>query len=80
MASVTVKNIPDDLYQRLQQAAHAHDRSIDSELIVCLQKALLPRTITSNERIVAAQALRKRVNATLLNVGDIDAARHAGRP
>jgi plasmid stability protein len=36
MASVTVKNIPDDLYEQSKQAANAHHRSVNGELIYCL--------------------------------------------
>lgn len=38
MANVTVKNIPDDLYEQLKQAAEAHHRSVNSELIHCLEQ------------------------------------------
>ena len=40
MATITVKNIPDDLYERLKQAARAHRRSINSEVIVCIERAV----------------------------------------
>lgn len=36
MASLTIKNIPDKLYQQLKHAANTHHRSINSELIVCI--------------------------------------------
>ncbi len=40
MATITVKKIPDDLYERLKQAAGANHRSINSEAIVCIERAL----------------------------------------
>jgi plasmid stability protein len=80
MASLTVKNIPDDLYEHLKQAAKAHRRSINSEIIVCLERALLPNKLPPDERLSSARALRKRVNTSVFDVADIDAAKNEGRP
>lgn len=38
--SLTIKNIPDDLYQRIKRSAKENRRSINNEAIVCLEKAL----------------------------------------
>lgn len=40
MPSFTVKNIPDDLYGKLVQAAKLDRRSINSQIISCIEKAL----------------------------------------
>lgn len=79
MASITIKNIPDDLYEQLKQAANANHRSINSELIVCLEKVLLPRKITPDERLAAARSLRKRVKANVIGAADIEVAKNQGR-
>lgn len=79
MASLTVKNIPDDLYEQLKQAANSHHRSINSELIVCLEKVLLPAKITTEERLNSARALRDSVNATVIDAAELDGAKRAGR-
>jgi plasmid stability protein len=79
MASLTIKNIPDDLYEHLKQAASIHHRSINSELIVCLEKALLPTKATAHDLKVSAQRLRGRVNTNTFSIEDIDAARQEGR-
>lgn len=79
MASLTIKNIPDPLYAQLKQAAQAHHRSINSELIVCLEKALLPNKPALLTVKASAQALRNRVNADLIAIDDIEAAKQEGR-
>lgn len=79
MPSLTVKNIPDDLYEQLKQAAKYHHRSLNSELINCLEKALLPTRITPEERLSAARALRNQVNATTIDTAELDEAKRAGR-
>ncbi len=40
MSSITVKNIPEDLYKRLKLRAAANHRSINSEIIVCIEQVL----------------------------------------
>ena len=80
MASITVKNIPTDLHARLRQSADAHHRSINSEMIVCLEKALMPTHRNPEEQILAARNLRKKVDAEQLDIEEIDQARKTGRP
>jgi len=80
MASVTIKNIPDDLYEQLKESANAHHRSINSELIVCLERVLMPTKVSAVERLSTAKELRTRVNAKRIDVSELDVAKKAGRP
>ena len=57
MASITVKNIPADLYERLKQRAKVNHRSINSEIIICIEEAVLNQRLdlresTEGERMV----------------------------
>ena len=79
MASLTIKNIPDDLYEHLKQAANAHHRSVNSELIVCLEKALMPTKVTGNELKDAAKLLRDKVASQHIDADEINAAKNQGR-
>ena len=79
MANVTIKNIPDDLYEQLKQAAEAHHRSVNSELIHCLEKTFRPTAISAAELADRARALRSRVAAERLDPEEINAARDQGR-
>ena len=79
MPALTVKNIPDELYNHLKASARAHHRSINSELIHCLESSLMPRKATPQELVTAARTLRQRVKAKRLSVKDIDAAKNEGR-
>ena len=40
MATLTIKNIPDELYTHLKAQAERHRRSLNGEAIVCLELAL----------------------------------------
>ena len=46
MPSLTVKNIPPDLYELLKKSAAVNHRSINSEIIVCIEQALHSRKIS----------------------------------
>ena len=79
MPAITVKNIPEALYDRLKEAASAHHRSINSELIYCLEQALLPRRVNPFEHLQRARALRNEIDCTLVDIDDIQDAIREGR-
>jgi len=39
MATVTLKNVPDELYDQIRQSVKTNRRSINSEIIVCIEQA-----------------------------------------
>ena len=58
-ATITLKNIPGDVYLRLKAAAESHRRSLNSEAIVCLEAVLLPGRTIAEEVIARARAIRE---------------------
>ena len=40
MPTITVKNIPESLYENLRESAGANHRSINREVIACIERAL----------------------------------------
>ena len=79
MPALTIKNIPDPLYNRLKQAAKAHHRSLNSELIHSLEQLFLPRRITPAERIQRARELRQDMHPSLIDIDEIQSAINEGR-
>ncbi len=79
MTSFTVKGIPDDLYQRLKERAAAHRRSINSELIVCLERALLGDRIDPEQMLARADAVRERLGIRPYTQAALNAAKNRGR-
>jgi len=77
--TLTLKNIPDDVYKRLKAAAEAHRRSLNSEAIVCLESVLLPGRISPAERVARARAMRATLPKGKFKVRDIDAMKREGR-
>ncbi len=59
MATVTVKNIPDELYERLKSAAEINRRSINSEIIMCIENNVISRRINIDETLENARQLRR---------------------
>ena len=78
--TLTLKNIPDEVYERLKVSAETHRRSLNSEAIVCLETALLPGRLTPGERLARARALRNALPTGKFRARDIDMLKRAGRP
>lgn len=79
MPALTLKNIPEELYDQLKASAQAHHRSINSEMIHFLESSLAPRKAKPQEFLAAAQLLRQQVKGKRLSVKDIEAAKKEGR-
>ena len=78
--TLTLKNIPDEVYERLKVAAEAHRRSLNSEAIVCLETVLTPTKIAPGERLARARQLRAGLSTTKFRARDIDTLKRQGRP
>ncbi len=77
--TLTLKNIPDEVYERLKDSAESHRRSLNSEAIVCLETVLLPGRIAPAERLARARALRNALPKVKFRARDIDAMKREGR-
>jgi len=79
MATITLKGIPDDLYERLKRSAKAHHRSLNSEVIACLERQLTPHVPSTDERLARARKLRAGVASAELDPQEIAEAIRQGR-
>jgi len=79
MTAVTLKNIPDELYEAIKQAAKSHHRSINSEIIVNLHQAFLPKQISVAEKLANIRRVRAEIPAKHVTDDIIDAAINEGR-
>ena len=78
--TLTLKNIPDVVYDRLKLSAEAHRRSMNSEALVCLEAVLLPAKVTPSERLARARGLRAALPEGKFRVRDIEELKREGRP
>ncbi len=79
MATITLKKIPDELYERLKEAATLNRRSINSEIIVCIERALTGTEISAEEVMVRARKLRRLSAGKALRISELIEAKAAGR-
>lgn len=79
MPAITVKNIPQDLYELLRQSAEMNRRSINSEIIVCIERTLRSRTISPETALARARWLREKTVGYKINDAEFTAAKTAGR-
>jgi plasmid stability protein len=77
--TLTLKNIPDEVYERLKLSAEANRRSMNSEAIVCLEAALLASRLAPSERLARAQTLRAALPKGKFRAKDIDVMKREGR-
>jgi len=80
MATITIKNIPDDLYAQLKDVAEANRRSINSEVIICIERRLATYKPDPNDIVQKARRLRKITAAHPISEQALDEAIDAGRP
>lgn len=80
MPTITLKRIPDELYTRLKESAADHRRSLNSEIIVRLEQALLGTRVDPDAFLAGADARRKRLALPPLTERRLKAIKAAGRP
>ncbi len=80
MPALTIKNIPDSLYEQLKFAAELHRRSINSEVLVCLEKVLVAKKTNTNDRLQRVEQLRTSIKPNIITADEIDQAIENGRP
>ncbi|MDP9122344.1 MAG: Arc family DNA-binding protein [Acidobacteriota bacterium] len=81
MPSLTIKNIPEEVHQRLRESAHLNRRSLNSEAIVCLERSLGRRRRSVEETLAVLQQLHERLrDLPPLDDELLDQAKRQGRP
>jgi plasmid stability protein len=78
--TITVKNIPPELYERLKQSAVLHHRSINSEVIALIEASIAAKKRKPEDFLASARAIREKTGRYELKQGFIDKAKREGRP
>ena len=63
MRTLTIENLPDDLYARLKDRADRNRRSLNAEAIVCLEHSLDTGHRPAEEVIAEATKLNREIDA-----------------
>lgn len=80
MPTLTLKSLPDELYHQLKARAAAHRRSLNSEILVCLEQAVAESAVDATATLARVDALRERLHVPPVTDDVLAAARAAGRP
>ena len=80
MATLTIKNLPDSLYRRLKAKAAEHRRSINSEAILAVERAVADGGALDPEDVLATlRQARARLKGVFVTDSVLRGARGAGR-
>lgn len=79
MPTLTIKGLPDPIYHRLKEQADAHRRSLNGEIIVCLERAVSATRLDPAAWLSEARAFRQSLKLKPLTDRELRAARKAGR-
>lgn len=80
MPAYTLKDIPEELYERIKESARLHHRSVNREIVARLEASLRSERVPASEILAAARAVREAMGDRTLTLEEIQAARREGRP
>ena len=79
MATVTIKNLPDDLYELIKKNAASNYRSINGEIIFRLERSLKQKK-EADKLLQRIENLQKTAQIPELTQDVLKKARETGRP
>jgi plasmid stability protein len=79
MPTLTIKGLPDPIYERLKAQADAHRRSLNGEIIVCLERAVGATRLDPRAWLAEARAFRESLTIEPLTDQELRDARQVGR-
>ena len=79
MATITLKNIPDELHEALKKRARIQRRSLNNEIIASLEASLRSTPIDLESFLSKIQFLREEVSGRLTE-RDLKSLKNEGRP
>jgi plasmid stability protein len=80
MATLTIKNLPADLYTRLKARAALEGRSLNRQAIVALEQSMVMHSAADTEAFLAkVMALRERIGPIDVSADWVNEAKREGR-
>jgi len=78
--TITVKNIPQNIYEKLKGRAASNHRSINREILSIFEETLTVKRFDPNEILLSARTLREKTGKFLLTQDFINNAKEERRP
>ena len=79
MPTLTIKGMPDPMYRRLKTRARAHRRSLNREILFCLEQGIAVEPPDAMAALARVDKLRKSLRMPSLTSAALDKAKAAGR-
>jgi len=79
MATITLKDIPDELHEALKKRASLNRRTRNTEILTCLEATVQSGPIDVDSYLHRIRLLRKKVSGRLSN-RELKALKEEGRP
>jgi plasmid stability protein len=79
MATLTVKNLPDELYEKIKASAAANRRSINQEVIFLIERFFDADEINFETTLAEARRLREQLGIYVTD-DELNQAKNEGRP
>ena len=80
MATLTIKNLPDEIYAALTRKAKLNRRSINNEAIHRLESTLIEGSTDSEAELEEIKKLRRKTAGLWLTDEILERAKNEGRP
>lgn len=80
MPTLTIKGMPDALYRRLKRRAAENRRSLNGEILHCLERATATEPVDPAAFLARVDAVRERLVMPALSEEALRRAKSVGRP
>jgi hypothetical protein len=80
MITLTIKGIPERIYRGLKKRAEAQRRSLNREIILCLERSVEVEPFDPEEWLAKADRMRAKLGLRGLTDAQIRAEKRRGRP
>lgn len=79
MTSITIRDIPEDLYARIKELAAANRRSINSELIVVIERGVAAQPLDPESFLAEVRQLRESTLDYVISDDELNEWKREGR-
>lgn len=79
MATITLKDIPDELHQKLRRKAEVHGRSLNKEIIASLEQAVSSKRVELPDYLSRVKRVHDQIDFKV-TTKSIQKAIESGRP
>ncbi|MFP4585012.1 MAG: Arc family DNA-binding protein [Desulfococcaceae bacterium] len=80
MTTISLSNIPDEVFERIKAAAESNRRSVQEEIMNRIQNSLLPERKPSEKIKERIRKLHAGMKDRIISMEEIDRAKRDGRP